>query len=275
MEFKHNFSTISRYIIGWFIVNTALAIIIALFIWSVQQGIFWQTLAISQIITHCTSTMSAAAGYAVGFKFEKLPRLHLIIIVVPVALLFALIGFTCSFYIIKNFFKFYNITEFQFLRWIIPSLIITIVLSAIALFLEYLQMKRKELESDIFNISQKKQSTAAADNSGGKISVKTGNSHLILEYSKIIYLSSNRKKSIIHSFDKDYEINQLLKEIEVKLPAGIFLRVHKQYLINVTHLKRLSYHAGGRYIAYLDDDDQHLVPVGVTYIDNLKARLNL
>jgi DNA-binding response OmpR family regulator len=91
----------------------------------------------------------------------------------------------------------------------------------------------------------------------------------IIPYSKIIYLSSIGKRTVIHTTDHDETASILLKDFEIKLP-GSFIRIHKQHIIHSFYLSGLIHIGSGRYEAILNDaDDTHLV-VGRSFVSTIK-----
>ncbi|MBN2400804.1 MAG: LytTR family transcriptional regulator DNA-binding domain-containing protein [Spirochaetes bacterium] len=107
------------------------------------------------------------------------------------------------------------------------------------------------------------------------ISIKDGNGYHANKFNDLIYLSSHGKKTTFNSIEQTYTVNQLLKEIEDKLPSDIFLRVHKQYIININYLKQIRYYEGGRYTAYLDDEDESIIPLGRNVAPQLKEKFGI
>jgi pyridoxamine 5'-phosphate oxidase len=96
-----------------------------------------------------------------------------------------------------------------------------------------------------------------------------------LDTKSIVYLTSSRKHSIIHTENRDYEVTLLLKSIKKMLPAHRFLRIQKQHIVNLAYIDRIEYLEGGRYIAYLNDNDDTVLPVGRNYVSLLKERIAL
>ena len=76
----------------------------------------------------------------------------------------------------------------------------------------------------------------------------------------------------MHTVERDYETNLLLKDVLERLPAG-FLRVHKSYLVNLGHVASVQYQFGGTYQLTLRDEDDTTLPVGRRYLSELRARL--
>lgn len=99
--------------------------------------------------------------------------------------------------------------------------------------------------------------------------------HYILPYEEIIYLSSSGRNSVIHTTSRDYITGVTLSAITGKLPAAGFVRIHKQYTVNVRFASHYSYYSGGQYIIYLKDEDKTNLPVGKVYADNFRNRIDL
>ncbi|MBN1496398.1 MAG: response regulator transcription factor [Spirochaetes bacterium] len=99
--------------------------------------------------------------------------------------------------------------------------------------------------------------------------------HCIVPYNDIMYVSSNGKNSIIHTVDEEIETSVILKDVEDRVPADLFMRIHKQHIVNIRYIAAVQYYIGGQYFAYLSDADESPIPVGKKYASLLKVRLNL
>jgi DNA-binding LytR/AlgR family response regulator len=99
--------------------------------------------------------------------------------------------------------------------------------------------------------------------------------HYILPYDKIIYFTSHGKKTIVHTDEREYESHAILKFIESRLPQDLFIRIHKQYIVNIRQIKAIEYYIGGQYIAFLNDSDESSLPVGKKYAPFLRDKLQL
>lgn len=62
-----------------------------------------------------------------------------------------------------------------------------------------------------------------------------------IPYGKILYLQSDRRKLSVVTLEGTYEFYGKLEEMEEKLPANQFLKIHKSYLINTRQIKENSY----------------------------------
>ncbi|TGK29044.1 DNA-binding response regulator [Leptospira gomenensis] len=93
-----------------------------------------------------------------------------------------------------------------------------------------------------------------------------------ISLSKLLYLTANGKKCILHSTEKDHETPKLLGDMEAELPADRFVRIHKKYILNLEYISGMKSNAGGGYEVFLNDDDETVLPVGREYVSNLKGR---
>ncbi len=97
----------------------------------------------------------------------------------------------------------------------------------------------------------------------------------IVAHSDIIYLTSHGKNTGIHTKYKVFTASCVLKEIEEKLPAIFFVRIHKQFVVNISIVLGIEYNKGSQYIVKLKDDDDTVLPVGRSFISQLKKRLGV
>jgi DNA-binding LytR/AlgR family response regulator len=56
----------------------------------------------------------------------------------------------------------------------------------------------------------------------------------------ILYIEADRNYSRIFTRDKEYLLCITLKSIEDKLPAKLFLRTHRSYIINLSHIDEVA-----------------------------------
>jgi hypothetical protein len=256
----------------WFIINTLLAVIIFAILSansSFPVGmIFWSTM----ITTHIVSSLCSLTGY---YLQHKLPDISLKIrlqLIFSGTLIAAIIGCIISFFITRYLLN-YPAPLFSFDSFF-KNLIVVIIISAavtiITIKFETLKRTKDELEKDLDNI--KDEINRAPRKS--TFSVKEDDVYHIIEQDDLIYLSSHGKKTILHTKDKDYEASQLLKDIEKKL-SDSFIRIHKQFIINIKYLSQIKYYEGGRYMAYLKDEDESALPVGRKIAPLLKERLGI
>ena len=83
----------------------------------------------------------------------------------------------------------------------------------------------------------------------------------------ILYVESRRHKSVFYCMESDvtiYQIYDKLDAIEQKLNGYGFLRIHKSYLVNMKHIKKIS-----NYEAFLDTEE--ILPVPRMKYQSVKA----
>lgn len=254
----------------WFAINTVLGLVLSVMISFNSTLPYWKILAVSEINSHIISFFSASAGYYFGHKFKNrsvLPAYILTLIgVYPLSLIGILI---CLFITSKIVIMYKNYIP----GTLVLSLVLTAVITLIATVIERLLADKNELQVNLDNAikSDKSKNRTNAD----KISVKEKDNYFTIDSEKIIYLSAHGKKTVIHTEKRDYEVSQLIKEIEAKLDSLNFIRVHKQFILNVNYILRIQYNSGGGYLAYLKDEDESTIPVGRTYISVLKEKMNI
>ena len=107
------------------------------------------------------------------------------------------------------------------------------------------------------------------------LSFKENNRHYIVAFDDLIFLSSNARHTIIHTADRDFETSQMLKELIAKLPDDTFVRIHKQYCVNLKYVSGLEYLIGGQYELTLKDPDITRLPVGQKFSPILKGKLKI
>ena len=74
----------------------------------------------------------------------------------------------------------------------------------------------------------------------------------------ILYVESRGHKSIFHYMEEGaatYQLYDKLDSVESKLEGCNFLRIHKSYLVNMKHIRKVS-----NYTAFLDTDEELPIP---------------
>jgi len=76
-----------------------------------------------------------------------------------------------------------------------------------------------------------------------------GNSYQIM-YKDILYFQSDGRKIDIVTKNKTESFYGQLSEIEKVCPENLFLRIHKSYLVNIHHMKEITY----QWVKMINDD---------------------
>ncbi|MDA3885349.1 MAG: LytTR family DNA-binding domain-containing protein [Candidatus Delongbacteria bacterium] len=101
-----------------------------------------------------------------------------------------------------------------------------------------------------------------------RIHIKIGDEVLFVNLNDAFYFKADNKYTSIFTHDDEYILNDSLSSLEEKLPDN-FIRIHRGYIINVDHLKKLKKWFGGKYIAVLNDKNKTEVPVSRSCKDKL------
>lgn len=73
-----------------------------------------------------------------------------------------------------------------------------------------------------------------------KIIFKTAQCELILPTKDILYLEANDKETTVHCECDSFEIRKGLNELTAQLPAFFFFRVHRKYIVNLSHIREFD-----------------------------------
>lgn len=106
------------------------------------------------------------------------------------------------------------------------------------------------------------------------LSFKENENHYIIAFQDIIYISAHGRHSLIHTGIRVYETALSLKDIIQKLPDDLFVRIHKQYIVNIKYISHMQYLLGGQYLAYLKDTSKTTLTVGRAYAPLLKGKIS-
>lgn len=107
------------------------------------------------------------------------------------------------------------------------------------------------------------------------IPVKLGDRMLFIHIEDISYFSAEEKYVNIFTCDgKKYLCDYPLKNLEEKLAEG-FLRIQRALLVNVSRIKEIDKHFGGRFIIKMDDKVQTRLTSGRNYAERIKMLMEI
>lgn len=148
-------------------------------------------------------------------------------------------------------------------------------LGAIDYLLKPFSLERFNVSIDRFLQAQGQSNKAQLDVKNLGLSFKEKGRHYLVSHEDILYLASNAKHTLIHTQSRSFETARLLKEVNAKLPQEKYQRIHRQFIVNLLAISHIEYDLGGRYLAFLRDDDETTLPVGRKYVAALKSRLGI
>lgn len=73
--------------------------------------------------------------------------------------------------------------------------------------------------------------------------IRQGDSFIKIAWEEILYVESMQNYLKLHFKDKSFVIHQTMSSLEEMLPKEAFFRIHKSFLVNISHIELVS---GGR-----------------------------
>ncbi len=102
-----------------------------------------------------------------------------------------------------------------------------------------------------------------------RLQVKVGDRIVLVECEDIVYFEARDKYTYMHTADQEYILDLTLAELESKLEAADFVRIHRSAIINVKHILELVKWFGGKYKVKLKDGNKTELIVSRGYVDRI------
>ncbi len=112
---------------------------------------------------------------------------------------------------------------------------------------------------------------AAANTGDEEIFIKKGSSLVKLKLKDIIYIEALENYVTLITEDDRFTIHFTMKAIENQLPSGIFIRVHRSYIINKSMIQAIKENS----LDLLVGDTLKSIPVGKSFRDTLLNDINV
>ena len=96
--------------------------------------------------------------------------------------------------------------------------------------------------------------------------IKADKKQFVIKLSDIQYIESIKDYVIVHTLQQNLISYQTMQQVINALPATDFLRIHRSFIINLTHLKAFN----NSYVFVADNE----IPIGRTYKDEVYQKLN-
>jgi two-component system, LytTR family, response regulator LytT len=109
------------------------------------------------------------------------------------------------------------------------------------------------------------------NNDNGKIAVLVNERIILLTLADLLYLESSEGKCTIVTINQDYKVSEALVVFEKKLDHSKFLRVHRNFIVNLEYIVEIEPWFNSTYNLLMKDGSK--VPVSRTYVKELKQRL--
>ncbi len=111
-----------------------------------------------------------------------------------------------------------------------------------------------------------------APNTGDEeIFIKKGSSLVKLKLKDIIYIEALENYVTLNTHDDRFTIHFTMKAIENQLPSGIFIRVHRSYIINKSMIQTIKENS----LDLMVGDTIKSIPVGKSFRDTLLNDINV
>jgi DNA-binding LytR/AlgR family response regulator len=104
-----------------------------------------------------------------------------------------------------------------------------------------------------------------------EIFIKKGSSLVKLKLKEIIYIEALENYVTLNTQDDKFTIHFTMKAIENQLPSGVFIRVHRSYIINKTMIQTIKENALDLNVG----DSLKNIPVGKSFRDSLLNDINV
>lgn len=108
----------------------------------------------------------------------------------------------------------------------------------------------------------------------GKLAVEGDGEIFYLDPNDILYISREEKYSKIVTKTKEYETKIPLKDLEARLTAYAFFRIHKSYIVNLDYVTRLTPWFNGAYQLEIQGRKE-MLSVSRNYVKALRIQLEL
>ena len=101
------------------------------------------------------------------------------------------------------------------------------------------------------------------------IFVKSNSRLVKLKTEDIYYIEALKDYGVIHTVDTRYTIHSTMKDIELKMGAADFVRVHRSFIV------RLDKIASIEFPNLTLENDKKVIPIGGSYRDELNSRIRM
>jgi DNA-binding LytR/AlgR family response regulator len=97
----------------------------------------------------------------------------------------------------------------------------------------------------------------------------------LLDYDQVHYAQADGDYSRVHTYDRSYLCTASLGELEERLPAGRFARIHRSHLVNLSKVAGVRRAAPDRFCLQLADAEHTELDVARRQSRQLRERLGL
>ncbi len=125
----------------------------------------------------------------------------------------------------------------------------------------------KAVDKTVRYFSHKEQTSSGDE----EIFIKKGSSLVKLKLKDIVYVEALENYVTLHTNTDKFTIHFTMKAIETQLPSGIFIRVHRSFIINKSMIQSIKENA----LDISVGNTVRNIPVGKSYKDSLLNDINV
>lgn len=107
-----------------------------------------------------------------------------------------------------------------------------------------------------------------------RLPIPLGDKIIFIPVKDILFCKVEENTVYVHTKDGAYQMNESLSKIEGKLPANLFFKTHRAYIVNLKKVKEVSPYFNHTLIIQFEDSKEE-VPVSRSNVKTFKKKLNI
>ena len=111
---------------------------------------------------------------------------------------------------------------------------------------------------------------ASSYNTGNEVFIKKGSAFVKVKLNEIIFIEALENYISLYTSDQKYTIHFTMKAMENNLPSGLFIRVHRSFIVNRSNIQAIKDNS----LDLQFRNELKNIPVGKSYRDYLMNRIN-
>lgn len=109
----------------------------------------------------------------------------------------------------------------------------------------------------------------------GKVGIWVGGRFLLLDEKDIVYVEAQRKHTLIYTAFNKYESSTPFGELEQKLDKISFSRIHRSYIINLSHIKEVGFWINNNLSIIMKGYEKNIIPVSRSMTKEFKNLIGM
>lgn len=108
-----------------------------------------------------------------------------------------------------------------------------------------------------------------------RLPLKIGSDTFLLPLKQIVYFEASGKYSRVYTQKRNFLADYPIGDIESRLANQGFLRIHRSYVVNLSHIMKVIQKAGKRMVVVMANEGKTQLNVSDSYCPELKMRLGM